>query len=82
MKLIKYGAEWCVGCNHLTTTLSTIDHPLLNAYTDVDIDSDVKAAVAANIKSIPTLVITDEDGNELRRLCGNHGKKSIIEFLA
>ena len=82
MKLIKYGADWCSGCNHLTTTLSTISHPLLNVYTDINIDSDVKAAVKANVRSIPTLVITDEDGNELRRLLGNQDKTSIIEFLA
>jgi thioredoxin-like negative regulator of GroEL len=81
MKLIRYGASWCQPCSALKMTLSGIEHPLVKTMEEIDIDSNVQAAISMNIRSVPVLVLLNEEGYELRRLNGAQSKEKIMEFL-
>lgn len=67
MKVLKFQAEWCGPCKMLSKTLES--------YTDVeiqeiDIDKDQEVAIRYGIRGVPTVVLLDDSGNELRRKVG------------
>jgi len=40
-----------------------------------------KDSLKYNIKSLPTLLITDNEGNLLRKLSGMVSKEKLVEFI-
>lgn len=66
MKVTVYSAAWCGPCKML--------HPAFKKegieYTKIDIDADLEKAKVANVKGVPTTIITDDEGEEVRRLVG------------
>lgn len=70
MKVIRFTASWCAPCKLLTKTLEELE-------TDIeievdDIDSEDSRAGYFQIRSVPTLVMFTDDGQEIKRLSGNH----------
>jgi thioredoxin-like negative regulator of GroEL len=49
---------------------------------ELNIDAEVERAVKYGIRSIPTMVIVDDEDNVVRSLNGNQPKAKILEFLA
>ena len=47
-----------------------------------DIENDNKLAIKYQVRSIPTLLLVEDNGMELRRLNGNATKQKVVEFLA
>lgn len=79
-KVYKFSAEWCSGCKQLANTLNAIDDATFSL-TDVDIDAEPAIAKKYNIRSLPTLVIVDDMGQEIKRLIGNVPTTKLQEFL-
>lgn len=67
MKVLKFGAVWCPPCKVLKTMLSGFDAAPME---EIDVDSDDERITKFNIKSIPVLMIVDNEGNELWRKIG------------
>lgn len=69
MKILKFAAEWCGPCKMLSKTLEQYykgDVPI----EEIDIDNNSEVAVRYAIRGVPTLVLLDDSGNELRRKSG------------
>ena len=61
-KIIRFTAEWCQPCKMLSKQWETMD---LNLPIDViDIDKDPEIAIEYGIRSVPTLVLMED--NEVR----------------
>lgn len=79
MKVIKVYADWCGPCRELEKLLQEcgIEHE------SVDIDSmdGEGLSLKYNIRSLPTLIITDNEGNLLRKLSGMVSKEKLVEFI-
>lgn len=82
MKLLKFYAGYCQPCKVLSKTLSEkfSEHPLVKTMENIDIEADFKTASTFRVRSLPTLVIIDENGGELRRLV-SCGGDALVEFL-
>jgi thioredoxin 1 len=80
MKIIKFGADWCVNCEALTKVLEQIDTKTVIEV--VDIDEKPEVAVEYGIRSVPTLVKLDENNNVIERLSGLKEKSELELFLS
>ncbi len=84
MKLIKFFAPWCEPCSAMSAVLHCVNHPLIKTMADISIDTadGLELAKRYNVRSIPAMIITEDNGQEIRRLIGNKQKADILEFLA
>lgn len=80
MQIIKFSADWCSSCKSLSSNLSKLDLKGLS-FQEVDIDKEPTLAQQHNVRGIPTLILLDSEGNELRRLVGMQSIPAIETFL-
>ena len=69
MKVLKFYADWCGPCKALSETIEkfyTLQVPVEN----IDIDKNVDISVQYGVRSVPTCILVDENGTELRRKVG------------
>jgi thioredoxin 1 len=80
MKLLKFYATWCGPCKGLTSVIEGMkDLPV--PIQNVDIDAEMDTARKYNVRSVPTMVLVNDDGSEVKRVVGMMNEKQIIEFM-
>lgn len=79
MKLLKFQASWCGPCKMLAKTLESMEVPY--EITEIDIDEIPETAMKYSVRSIPTLIIVDETGAEIRRANGALNQNALKEFF-
>ena len=81
MKLVKYQSAWCQSCKTQTSLLNTIDLGDI-ILEQIDIDNlDVQQLSKVKVHGIPTLILYDNQGNEIKRKTGVLTKKQLEVFL-
>ena len=76
-KIIRFTAEWCQPCKMLSKQLETMD---LNLPIDViDIDKDPEIAIEYGIRSVPTLVLM-QDNQVISKIVGLKAPHEIREW--
>ena len=81
MKLVKYQSEWCQSCKTQTSLLNTIDLGDV-VLEQIDIGNlDVQQLSKVKVHGIPTLILYDNQGNEIKRKSGALTKKQLEDFL-
>lgn len=79
MKLLKFQASWCTPCKQLSATLNEIDIPF--PVVEIDIDDNLDAAIEHGIRSVPTLILMDDDNNIIKKLVGIRTKSQLEELF-
>lgn len=77
MKLLKFEASWCQPCKSLTQTLSTMSLPFPVCPVDIDVDRD--SSIFYGIRSVPHMILMDENDVILLRVSGNLTKSQLEE---
>ena len=67
MKLLTFGSDWCSGCKSLKTNLKNLQIET----EDLDIDLHTQTFKKYEVKSLPTLLLLDNNGEVIQRLTGN-----------
>ena len=81
MKVSVYSASWCASCGTLKQSLNSIDTEDLEIEV-LDVDTlDMQALSKVGIKGIPSLILYDNQGNEIKRKSGALTKKQLEVFL-
>lgn len=80
MQLLKFEASWCQPCKILSRTLEQIALPC--PVTVVDIDKDHKTAVEYGVRSVPTLILLDENHQIAVKIVGNKHKLELEETFS
>ena len=81
MKLSLYSASWCASCGTLKQSLNSINTKDLEIEV-LDVDTiGTQALAKVGVKGIPSLILYDNQGNELKRKTGALTKKQLEDFL-
>jgi thioredoxin 1 len=78
-KIFKFSATWCQPCKSLAATLSTIETK--PEIVEIDIDQDMDTSMKYKVRSVPTLVKVDAEGNEISRKVGAMAKSDLEVWL-
>jgi thioredoxin 1 len=70
MKIMLFSASWCNPCKALKQQLS--NQGLTSNIEFIDIDENPELTKQYGIRSVPTTVITNDDGTEQSRISGSN----------
>ena len=77
MKIWKFFGSWCRPCKALTKAFAEakIEHQ------NIDVDKNEELADKYHVKSVPTVIVLDNEGEELGRFVGPRTKEQLLEEL-
>ena len=82
MKILKFQATWCGPCKAMTMVVAGAGDKLKVPVQEIDIEEDEAVAIRYGIRGVPTMVLLDETGNELKRKVGTMNEQELLEFAA
>jgi thioredoxin 1 len=86
-KVIKFSASWCAPCKQMTPIfhkISKIDKYRTLQFIEYDIEKDeegIELVETFNIKSVPTVVCVNENGQVVRKIIGLVQENTLTEVL-
>jgi thioredoxin 1 len=81
MKVLKFYAEWCQPCKMLSQIIKNAGDKITVAIEDVDIDNNIMTSVEYQVRSVPTMILLDDDDKEIKREVGMMNEQKLLEFL-
>lgn len=86
MKILKFSASWCGPCRVFANTFKKVSE--MEKYKDIefksiDIEEDEGELYVEkyNIKSVPTILLLDEDDNIIYKLSGNIPLDDFVSMI-
>jgi thioredoxin 1 len=81
MKVFKFYAEWCGPCKGLSMVIKGMGDNLPMQVVDVNIDENIALAQEFKVRSVPTMIVVDDNENEIRRKVGTMDEANLLKFL-
>lgn len=79
MKVLKLSAAWCGPCKMLSKVLE--DYKGDVQIEEIDIDENQELAIKFGVRGVPTCILVDENGGEIRRKSGMMMLNDFEEFI-
>lgn len=79
MKVLKFYADWCGPCKALSKVLEGIETTV--PVESVNIEENTEVAVKYGIRGVPTCVLVDDSGNEIKRQTGMMSEPQFRKFI-
>lgn len=76
MKLLKFYADWCGPCKQQSKLLK--DFPI--EVQSINIEEEEELTEKYNVKNLPTLILVDDNNNELTRFHGLTQPDKIVTY--
>lgn len=77
MKILKFQASWCQPCKMLSQQMEGLTFPHEVEVVDIDEQSDL--ATQYQIRGVPTMILVDNDGKEIKRVAGTQTSTQLQE---
>lgn len=68
MKILKFYAEWCGPCKVVGQNLKNANLPI--RIEDLDVEDNEDLVLGYRVRSVPTTILIDNEGNEVKRWLG------------
>jgi len=81
MKVLKFYADWCGPCKGLTQIINNAGDKVTLQIENVNIDENIFMAQEYKVRSVPTMIVVDDNENEIRRKVGTMNEEQLLEFL-
>jgi thioredoxin 1 len=81
MKVLKFYATWCAPCKGLSMIVDGIKDQVDIPFEDIDIQEQLEIAAKYGIRSVPTMVIVDDEGVEIKRQSGMLNEEQLLSFI-
>jgi thioredoxin 1 len=81
MKVLKFYASWCAPCKGLAMIVDGIKDEVDIPFEDVNIEEQLELAAKYGIRSVPTMVIVDDEGVEIKRQSGMLNEEQLLAFI-
>ena len=77
-KLLYFSAAWCGPCKQLGPIMSEISSTI--PVKKIDVDQNPEMAQKYGIRNIPTVILVDEQGQELAKKIGFNPKQTYLDM--
>lgn len=81
MKLLKFYADWCGPCKMQTSIIKNLGEKITIPIEEIDIEENLGMSKIYAVRSVPTLILLDETGEEIKRNVGVLKEKDLLEFI-
>jgi thioredoxin 1 len=81
MKLLKFYADWCGPCKSLSAVIENAGDKITMPIQEVNIDTTPELAILYSVRSVPTLIVLDDNGAVKARVVGNMNESALLTFL-
>ena len=80
--MIDFWAEWCGPCKGLSMIIEVAKEKITVPIENIDIDQNIMESVHYGVRSVPTMVLLDENGTELKRKVGTMTLEELNQFVS
>lgn len=81
MKALKFYADWCGPCKGLSQVIKNAGEKITVDIENVNIDENIFMAQEHKIRSVPTMILVNDGGVEIKRKVGAMNEEQLLEFL-
>jgi len=81
MKVLKFYAEWCGPCKGLSMVIKGAGDKVTVPIDEINIDEELMTSVEYGVRSVPTMILLDENSTEVRRHVGTLNEEQLLTFL-
>ncbi|MAR21607.1 MAG: thiol reductase thioredoxin [Flavobacteriales bacterium] len=78
--ILYFSAPWCGPCKVMSPLVEQMEKQGKIRVKKVNVDYDASLPAKYNIKNVPTMVLTDLNGNEISRKIGQMNEQQILDF--
>jgi len=81
MKILKFSSQACMPCKQLSKVIDELGMDARNRFEDVTAEDDRARFMEFGIRAVPTLIMVDSKGVEIKRATGMMSKDQLTEFM-
>ena len=81
MKVLKFYADWCQPCKMLSRVIEDAKEKITIPIEEVDIQNNVFMAQNFQVRGVPTMVLVDDQENEIKRQSGYMNEQQLLDWL-
>jgi thioredoxin 1 len=76
--ILYFTAAWCGPCRALAPRMEKLKGQI--NYRKIDVDNNREMSTKYSVRNVPSLVLVDQNGQELNRMVGVQSDESILNF--